>query len=493
MSASPLPHQLRPLEQSGFGANILTIILGAGALVWIYSCGRIITDGPLALGINTFGAVWGILVVNTVHLIGISHVGIAVSAAVRLLRLERWRPLARMAEVVTIIALLLAAVNLLLHVGRPERFLINPFLYGRWHSPQVWSLSVFALYFMASAVYLYLSMRRDLALMARLAPRFNRIYRWLAWGYRDTPQLQRRHERTLFWLALCLLPIMVAVHSVYGLLFGTISAQAGWYNPLQAPYFVLGAVVSGFSMITVVAALLRRAYAWEEMLTDDLLHRMGGFLAFVVFLYLYFIVSEHLTGQYLPTGPDNAVSSALLFGRFFGLFWVSTALGLFLPLAYLLFQTVTGKPVRVGLIAAAALLINLAMWIKRYLLIVSAQLIHPLSTPRPELDYLPTPTEWIATMGTYLVGALVFVVLLRLFPLMELPATYSPTASPGAVKRAGLSARRVAMLLALTAGVTMLLWGIWSRDGDFAPPKWLAGFALLVAIPPLSCLMEREQ
>ena len=86
------------------------------------------------------------------------------------------------------------------------------------------------------------------------------------------------------------IPIMVSVHSVYGLFFGLLASKAGWFNPLQAPYFVLGAIVSGFSAIIVVSALLRRAYAWRDVLSDRIFKTFGVFLAFVVALYLYFLL-----------------------------------------------------------------------------------------------------------------------------------------------------------------------------------------------------------
>ncbi|MDH4033361.1 MAG: polysulfide reductase NrfD, partial [candidate division Zixibacteria bacterium] len=332
MKALSLETHIKPIVGKYRGSNIVSIMLTACAAYWLYHCWRILSEGLTTLGIDTYSATWGVLVANTVHIIGISHVGIAISAAVRVLHLDRYRNIARLAELVTVIALVMAVANLLLHVGRPDRFILNVVLYGKWHSPMVWSMTVFTTYFLASSVYLYLSMRRDLWSMSNITDRFGKLYRFLTFGYTDSSDQRARHERTLFWMALILIPIMVSVHSVYGLLFGMISAQAGWYNPLQAPYFVLGAIVSGFSAIIVIAALLRKTFAWQQLLTDQLFKAFGAFLTFVVFLYLYFILSEQLTSQYLPMESERAVSDSLLTGRFAVSFWTATSLGLILPL-----------------------------------------------------------------------------------------------------------------------------------------------------------------
>jgi molybdopterin-containing oxidoreductase family membrane subunit len=279
---------------------------------------------------------------------------------------------------------------------------------------------------------------------------------------------------------------MISVHSVYGLLFGMLSAQVGWYNPLQAPYFVLGAVVSGFSAITVIAALLRWAYSWQNLLTDRLFRVFGVFLAFTVFLYLYFMLSEHLTAQYLSAAADKAVSDSLITGRFSTLFWTTTVVGLIIPFTYLLVQGVTAGRVYVGPIAVAALLINLALWLKRYLFVVPSQYHPHLSLARPEVAYVPTHTEWMAALGSYVAAAFVFVMLLKFLPLFELPSATHVVAR-GSVDRS--ATRRVTMLISLLIGVALIAWGIATRYHDFAPMKWLLGLVFLVAIPIENCLI----
>ncbi|MEE9443500.1 MAG: NrfD/PsrC family molybdoenzyme membrane anchor subunit [candidate division Zixibacteria bacterium] len=455
MKALSAQSYIRPTVKRGMGGTVVSILLIAGSAYWLYHCYRILAVGLTTLGIDTFGATWGILVANTVHIIGISHVGIAISAVVRILRLDQYRSIARIAEFITLIALATAVINLLLHVGRPDRFILNVFLYGKWHSPMVWSMTVFVLYFLTSSVYLYLSMRRDLWTMTRLATKSRGLYQFLAFGYQDTEGERARHKRVLFWLALALIPIMISVHSVYGLLFGMISAKAGWYNPLQAPYFVLGAIVSGFSTILAVAALLRRVYSWQHLLTDRLFRVFGIFLTFMVFLYLYFMLSEHLTAQYLPTVADGAISDSLLSGRFSGVFWMTTIVGLIMPFGYLFVQSVKRGYVNIGLTATAAVLINVALWLKRYFLVVPPQYQPYLQTARPLTEYIPTHTEWVVTLGSYVAAALVFLFLIKLFPTIELPVGSDTVAYQKTVDHS--SARKTVMVISLVAGFLMII------------------------------------
>lgn len=469
------------------GFLLLALFLAAASACWLYYARRVITEGHTLFGTSSYGATWGITVANLIHIIGISHVGIAVSATVRVLNLRRYRNVARIAEVVTLVALATAVLNIALDVGRPDRFITKTLVYGRWHAPMVWSLTVIVLYFLSSAVYLYLSMRRDLWLMSRLGTRWAAAYRFLSLGYTDTPGERRRHDGALFWLAICLVPIMVSVHSVYGLLFGLLPSRAGWYNPLQAPYFVLGAIVSGFSAILLIAALLRWAYAWKGLLDDRLFRVFGAFLAFSVFLYLYFTFSEHLTAQFATLGPEKAVSDALLSGEYSTLFWSTVIAGLLAPFAYLFIQGVTDRFFSLGLTFMAALLVNLALLLKRILLVIPPQLEPHLPRPRETVPYQPTWPEIAVTAGTYAVGCLAFLVILRVLPLIELPrrGEVRPVAGARAFSRLAV----MAVMISALGGTLLIAWGVSTRAETFAPVKWILGMSLLVAVPLEWCLI----
>jgi molybdopterin-containing oxidoreductase family membrane subunit len=478
---------LRHIEGGGRGTAATMAILAALSACWLFCALRVMTEGHSLLGTSSYAVTWGILVANIIHIIGISHVGIAVSATVRVLGLQQYRSIARVAEIVTLAALVTAVLNIALDVGRPDRFITKTLLYGRWHAPMVWSMTVIVLYFLASAAYLYLSMRRDIWVLSEAGIRPAALYRMLALGYRDTAAQRHRHDRALYWLAICLVPIMVSVHSVYGFIFGLLPGRPGWHNPLQAPYFVLAAIVSGFSALIVIAALLRWAYSWSDLFPDRMFKVFGSFLAFTVFLYLYFLFSEHLTAQYTNLSGERAVSSALLTGRFSTLFWATLVAGLLLPFLYLFAQGVGGLSASFRLTALAAFLINVALWIKRMLLVVPAQLEHELPLPVPAASYTPTLLEWALTLGTYAVGGLLFLGVLRLSPVIDLPADHEPLDSPGL----GDPGRgRGLLILTFGVGLFLIVWGMATRDLPFAPVKWLLGLALLVALPLEWCLIR---
>lgn len=486
MDANASTISLRPLIEKNKAFNALLVITSAATLVWLFYCFRLLTHGHILFGTSSYGPTWGISVAHIVHLIGISHVGIAISATVRVLNLSRYRNLARLAEWMTLVALTAAVVQIALDVGRPDRFITQTILHGRWHAPMVWSMTVIFLYFALSSVYLYLSMRKDLWTLSSIDLPFKRLYRWLALGYNDTQEERTRQTTTLYWLAIVLVPIMISVHSVYGLFFGLLPAKAGWFNPLQAPYFVLGAIVSGFSAIIVVAALLRWAYAWKQQLPDRLFNNLGAFLAFFVFLFLYFLFCEHLTFQYSTLAAEKAVSDSLLFGRFAGMFWSTTLVGLVIPFGFLFVQAVGRNDVHVGWTAVAALAINGALWWKRFLLVIPSQNIAQFPLPRPLVDYAPSLVEWVVTFGSVALSVLLFLGLLKVLPVLELPSYPHRDSQPVRPSRL----RGWLIWLTWTTAILLISWGIFAREQDHAPAKWLTGLALLVAIPLAHCLIR---
>ncbi len=487
MATPVLRPYIRPIEETQPTVLLLGVLLASATACWLFYCLRLLTEGHFLLGTTSYGATWGITVANVVHIIGISHVGVAISATVRLLRLERYRNVARLAELVTLVALVTAVINIALDVGRPERFIVETLLYGKWYAPMVWSMTVITLYLLASFVYLYLSMRRDLRTLSETGLKLRKVYGFLALGYQDTLAERARHEHTLYWLGIVLLPLMISVHSVYGLIFGLLSAKAGWFNPLQAPYFVLGAIVSGFSAIIVIAAVLRRTFAWQELLSDRIFKVFGSILAFVVFLYLYFLFSEQFTAQHSLLPAEKAVSQALLSGSYSAIFWPTILCGLLLPFVYLFLQGIRRDFVHVGWTAVAALLVNVAMWLKRFLIVVPPQYQNHLPLPRPPVLYSPTVTEIVVTLGSYAFAGLFFLLILKTIPVVELPAKEAIVAS--AKRRSRSWARGLLMTLTLIAGVFLTVWGITTRHYDLAPLKWLSGMALLVVIPLERCLL----
>src|SRR3990170_3554150 len=268
---------LRPVLITGKAFNFIAALALVMFSLYVYPFYLQIIQGH---GFTTrqstpVGAVWGLYAAIIVFFIGISHVGIGVSAAARLLNLDYLRPLTRIAELLTLFCLPGAVLMIALDIGRPEMFILNVMRYGRITAPFCWSATVISVYLFASTIYLYLSMRRDFAVAADLVPKWGRLYRLLALGYTDTEEARELHEKVLWWMALVLIPIMVSVHSVYGFVFGLHGGRPGWFNPFMAPYFVLGALINGFATLVAVVAIIRKLYHWEEYLPVEAIRNLA--------------------------------------------------------------------------------------------------------------------------------------------------------------------------------------------------------------------------
>lgn len=509
MEAKDVDIFVRPLRRTSEMEWTIFALLLIANFGFLWTILYQLREGHIVQGLGNQGAIWGFLVANIVNLIGISHVGIAISAFVRILNLERYKQLARLAELVTIVALTAAVLNIGLDVGRIDRYILYVVWYGRWHSPFVWSMTVITTYFLSSLVYLYLAMRRDLALCANLVPKRGWFYRFLSLGYTDTEEERKVHDKTVLVLAVLIIPIMVSVHSVYGLIFGLQAARPGWYNPFMAPYFVLGAIVSGFSAMIVVVAIVRNLFDWESVFQPLVFRGLGSFLGFMTLLYIYFMLAELLTGQYAPPLKEREVYHELLAGRFALQFWASFLGGLVIPFFALFFQWASSRTANIALTTACALAINVGMWVVRSLIVVPT-FYHPYMPYRPA-DYHPTWVEWVLVLGCYSFAGLLYFALCKTIPVLELPSDLRlPVPARVPVHIPVLRPSWVSVAFTAIAGVGLIILGIASRyqfpvagvwTVTQAPPSpiwflrhippapiWVLGIIFLVTIPLQICL-----
>ena len=481
------------LPLTGSGLWLSFALLASGSAMLFYAFAIQLLHGHAVTGQGSHGAIWGIVVANIVNFIGISHVGIAISAVVRILRLERYRQLARLAEFVTLASITTAVLNITMDVGHPERFIFNVMWYGRYHAPFVWSCTVITTYVVGSSVYLYLAMRRDLWVCSAKAPARRRLFRLLALGYRDTAASRARHARVVWWLAVIILPIMVSVHSVYGYIFGLQAGRPGWYNPFQAPYFVLGAIVSGFSTVILVIAVLRKAFGWEAIFHPRIFKGLGIFLGFVTLLYMYFLFSEWLTGMYASPEGERMVFRDLLLGRFSVITWTAVIGGMLFPFGLLFVQGVNPRICSIRLTVVAALLINLGLWVTRALIVVPS-FYHPL-LPWDVAAYTPSYVEWYMVIGSFFLFGLLLLIMVKAFPVLELPEEHP---SERAVRTASMPLwKALSVSGSVFLGIGLIAFGILNRaDPEFFHPPaiWLSGIVLLLSVPFQICVLpERSQ
>ncbi len=412
---------LRPILTTGKAFPFIAAMAAAMFSLYVYAFYLQFTHGH---GFTTHqstpvGAVWGLYAAIIVFFIGISHVGIGVSAATRLLNLDYLRPLTRIAELLTLFCLPAAVLMITLDIGRPEKFVFNVMRYGRITAPFCWSATVISVYLFASTIYLYLSMRRDFAVAADFVPRWGRFYKVLALGYADTKEARELHERILWWLALVLIPIMVSVHSVYGFVFGLHGGRPAWFNPFMAPFFVLGAIINGFATLIIVVVIIRRVFKWERYLSIQTIRNLGRFLCWMTLLYIYFTLAEYVTYVYTPPAGEAFVIQTVLVGEFSTIFWPAMAALIIGFLLLLLNQTIFHHQFTLWITVAGATLINIVLFATRYLIVIPS-LLRPL-LPFPSGVYSPTFYEWGAFLGAigFVIGA--YLVFMKVFPAIELP------------------------------------------------------------------------
>jgi Ni/Fe-hydrogenase subunit HybB-like protein len=479
-----------PLEGKAFWLSVLLLVTGSSAL--FYGFLLQVIYGHAVTGQGSHGAIWGIIVANVVNFIGVSHVGIAISAVVRLLRLKKYQQLARLAEFITLAAITTAVTNIAMDVGRPERFIMNVVWYGRYHAPFVWSCTVITTYVVGSSVYLYLAMRRDLWMCEARVPSRRWLYRIMALGYRDTPASRARHSRVVWWLAVVILPIMVSVHSVYGYIFGLQAGRPGWYNPFQAPYFVLGAIVSGFSTVIVALAVLRKTLHWEEFFSPKIFKGLGIFLGFVTLLYMYFLFSEYLTGVYAAPEGERVVFHDVLLGRFAVITWSAVLGGMLLPFALLFVQGVNRRICSIPLTVVAALLINAGLWTIRTMVVVPT-FYHPL-LPWDVAPYTPALSEWCIVIGSFFFFSLLLLVLVKTFPVLEFPEVEEDEEEEAHGGRMPLW-KLVCVGVSAVAGISLIATGVANRtQPEFMHPVviWLSGIVLLLSVPFQICVLPER-
>ncbi len=343
---SPARERVLLASMRATGRGYYTLVGGLSAIVvW----GLVAYAVQLRYGLGVTGlrdyVMWGLYITNFVFFIGISHAGTLISAILRVTGADWRRPITRLAEAITVFALLVAAPMVLVDMGRPDRVL-NLLLHGRIQSPILWDLLSITTYLTGSLLYLFLPLVPDLALLSRLpdVPLWKRrLYAMLSFRWRDTEAQRRLLERAIATMAVIIIPVAVSVHTVVSWIFG-MTLRAGWNSTIFGPYFVIGAILSGVAGVIVAMAAFRWMYHLEEYITELHFRRMGYILLALVLIYGYFTFAEYLTPVYKMATAERGYLAAVLGGRFAPLFWFTQVGGLLVPLLLLTLPTISSVP-----------------------------------------------------------------------------------------------------------------------------------------------------
>jgi molybdopterin-containing oxidoreductase family membrane subunit len=367
--------------------------------------------------------------------IGIGHAGTLISAILLLMH-QRWRTsINRLAEAMTIFAVMCAGLFPLLHLGRPWFFYwLAPYpntmaLWPQFRSALVWDVFAVSTYFTVSLLFWYMGMIPDLAtLRDRARSRLAQIsYGILAMGWRGSARHWQRYEAAYLILGGLATPLVVSVHSVVSSDFA-VSVMPGWHETVFPPYFVGGAIFSGFAMVLVLAIPLRIFYGLEDFITVDHLNVMGKVLLATSFLTSYGYFSEQFMSWYGGEVVEHYtyVNRLIGFGQYAGVTWAIVLCNVIAP-QVLWFRSVRRSQ---GWLFVVSLIILIGMWLERYMIITTS-----LSR-----DYLPSswgifrPTIWdyltyLGSIGLFLALFLLFIRLMPMISISEmrtlLPGTHA--------------------------------------------------------------------
>ncbi|GAB3663619.1 NrfD/PsrC family molybdoenzyme membrane anchor subunit [Halopiger thermotolerans] len=403
--------------------GIATLGLVAFLVAWAYQ----LQKGLIVTGLGDWGSgggvTWGLYIGAFIWWVGVAHGGIILSASVRLLGMDRYMPVARIAELTTIGGLSAAGFYILVHMGRPDRMVTS--VIGHYHitvnnSPLVWDVTVITAYFVLSATYLGLTVRYDVnRLRDQLPDRFEPIYKLLTIGY--TEKEDEVIERMVWWLAAAV--IIMAPLLLHGgvipWLFALLPAMPAWTGGIQGPTFLSIALMSAISGVTIISYIFRRAYDWDHIITDDIFRGLLLWLGFFILLYLWFQLQSVLNGVYLgPLAKAHAAEGKLAHP----VYQFAIAL-VFTTLVYIFLQAI--RPAlfskKRALLASGAVLV--ATLSEKVLFVVEG-FLHPTfdiywNTPG---TYFPSAIEWLSLVGTTALVALLFLSVSRLVPVVELHA-----------------------------------------------------------------------
>ncbi len=411
------PH-LEKMSKTGVALIVfLLLVIGFG----LYALYVQIADGHVVTGMRD-NVVWGLYIVNFIFFIGISYAGALISGILHLLRVPWRTPIIRMAEMITVISTMIGPAYILLCIGRLDR-LPNLLLFGRIQSPIIWDVIAITTYLSGSIIFLYLAMIRDLAILrdnpVKTARWRNPVYRFLSVRYKDTSKQKELLNVATDLLSIVIIPLAILVHSVLAWIFG-MTLRPGWHSTIFAPYFVIAAVYSGTGVLIVVMWVFRKVYHLESQITKIHFNYLAIIMIILGAMYGYFTFSEYLTSWYGSIKWDMEVLYRLFNpSEYWHLFVFAVFIGVLLPI---IIVTVP-KFRNINSIAFAAAIAVLALWVKRYLIIIPTleTPLLPMHDLRPEyVQYSATWVEWALTFAGIALFILLFYLFSKFIPIIPI-------------------------------------------------------------------------
>jgi Ni/Fe-hydrogenase subunit HybB-like protein len=399
---------------AGFGTALLFAGLLLVSLTYLSVKGIGIWGNNVPVG-------WAFDITNFVWWIGIGHAGTLISAILLLLK-QTWRTsINRFAEAMTLFAVACAGIFPLFHTGRPWlAYWLLPYpntmnLWPQFRSPLIWDVFAVSTYGTVSLLFWFVGLIPDLAtLRDRSQSRVGRvIYGMLAMGWRGSAMHWHRYETAYLLLAGLATPLVVSVHTVVSFDFA-ISILPGWHTTIFPPYFVAGAIYSGFAMVLTLAIPIRAVYRLEDFITMRHLNNMAKVMLLTGLIVAYGYMTEGFIAWYSADKYEGFVPLNRLFGPYWFAYWALLFCNVVAP------QVLWLKRVResVAVLFVLSLIVNVGMWLERFIIIVTS--LDRDFLPSSWGLYRPTFWDWSTFLGTIGLFLSLLFLFLRFLPMISI-------------------------------------------------------------------------
>ncbi len=401
----------------GFG------IAFALVMMLLYAVTYLLIKGTGIWGINVPVA-WGFAIINFVWWIGIGHAGTLISAILLLFRQEWRTSINRFAEAMTLFAVGCAGIFPLIHMGRPWLFYwLLPYpntmlLWPQFRSPLVWDVFAVSTYATVSLLFWFVGLIPDLATMRDRAQHWaaRLIYGVLAMGWRGSARHWHHYQTAYLLLAGLATPLVVSVHTVVSFDF-SVSQLPGWHATIFPPYFVAGAIYSGFAMVMTLAIPLRKFYGLEDFITMRHLNNMAKIMLATGLIVGYGYAMETFMAWYSGSQYEKFAFWNRAFGPYWWAYWALILCNIITP-QFLWLRRVRDN---VAVLFVISIIVNIGMWLERFVIVVTS--LHRDFLPSSWGMYTPTRWDWatyVGTIGLFLALLFLFIRVLPMISIFEM-------------------------------------------------------------------------
>ncbi|MGE3853073.1 MAG: NrfD/PsrC family molybdoenzyme membrane anchor subunit [Planctomycetota bacterium] len=363
---------------------------------------------------------WGFAIVNLVFWVGIGHAGTLISAILFLFR-QKWRTgINRFSEAMTIFAVICALLFPGIHVGRawvaywmipiPNQMTMWP----NFRSPLLWDLFAFSTYFTISLLFWYMGMVPDLAGIrdrARKAGDKVRTFAYglLSLGWRGSNRHWQHYERAYLILAALATPLVLSVHSVVSFDFA-VSQLPGWHTTIFPPYFVAGAIFSGFAMVLTLIIPAREWYGLKTLITQRHIDNMCKIILVTGSIVGYAYITEYFIAWYSGVAAERFTFINRSLGPYWWAYWIMFSCNVFVP------QIFWFKKMRsnIAVVFVVSIFVNIGMWFERFVIVVTS--LHRDWVPAAWGYYTPTAVDIMTLIGSFGLFMTLFMLFLRFLP-----------------------------------------------------------------------------